>query len=582
MNSNGRVPPYREYVRVKTRNNACAEIVSKVGRHYKVLLRGSPVAIADGDREVDDDRDVDVDVDVEVDGVDCFLAKKKELVFLDPDPDADEIMALEMTRKNAFERNTSLNYGEYDEIANLVAGHLLGDRCGYLISKHTDPNTLDGLPSHVEDSVLTLQVEQFYVLAGHSLISGKKMTSYTRTMAPFVSIEIDLQTPGKAHQALVKSGITGTGVEILAWFETLVLEAGPECLAQLFFRAFAFGLWRCDNRLTGDGDSLLDAFYVVFFAIQVMIGKGSSETIRSLSNVIKMSIDMVFQTHGERIHAYGMGKGGRMSWRSLLWCLCVIFLRLGFVVRDTVPERQYQIVLPNPYADTIFEQIEIATLGLKCREDHPASWYTAYQSIMDVKDLVLPERMENHLSNAFRFARRGKEVAFGCPDTFFSLVFLLIESFWVPTSLWPKNEAVTYKDICERFDQCAVLKKRCRDYTMKKYLNLASHWKQMLKAFLKSLGISSISEQGSILVSSIQFPPYMYCSFRFGGSYYAPGGKFDRLATKYTCSNCSTSLSTIKNCSRCGKENYCNRDCQKQHWKGGHKAVCRKKSSSTR
>lgn len=573
MNSNGRVP-YREHVRVKTRNNADAEIVSKVGRHYKVQLRGSPVAIADVDREVDHDDDREVDVD----GVNCFLAKKKELVFLDP---ADEV---ERMRKNVFERNMSLNYGEDDGIANLMAGYLLGDRCSYLISKHTDPNTLDGLPSHVEDRVLTLQVEQYYVFAGQSLISGREMTSYTRTMVPFVSIEIDHRTPGKAHQALVDTGIPSTGVETLAWFETLVLEAGPECLAQLFFRAFAYGLWRSDNRKAGD--SLRDAFYVVFFAIQVMIGKGSTETIRSLSNAIKLSINMVFQTHGEHIHAYGMGEGERMSWRSLLWCLCVIFLRLGFVVRDTVPERQYQFVLPNPYEDTIFEQIEIAHLGLKCRDDHPASWYIAHQSIMDVKDLVSPERMDNHLSMAFRFARRGKEVAFGCSDTFFSLVFILIESFWVPTSLWPKNEAVTYKDICERFDQGDVLKKQCRGYTREKSLKHASIRKQELRVFLKCLGISSRSEQGNILVSLIQFPPYVYCSARFGvtgkGSYYAPGGKFDRLATMYTCSNCSKPLSTIKKCSRCGKENYCNTDCQKQHWKGGHKVVCRKKSSSTR
>lgn len=162
----------------------------------------------------------------------------------------------------------------------------------------------------------------------------------------------------------------------------------------------------------------------------------------------------------------------------------------------------------------------------------------------------------------------------------------MIESFWVPTSLWPKNEAVTYKDICERFDQGDFLKKKCRGYTREKSLNPASIQKQQLRVFLKCLRISSRSEQGNILVSLIQFPPYVYCSARFGitgkGSYYAPGGKFDRLATMYTCSNCSKPLSTIKKCSRCGKENYCNTDCQKQHWKGGHKVVCRKKSSSTR
>ena len=41
-----------------------------------------------------------------------------------------------------------------------------------------------------------------------------------------------------------------------------------------------------------------------------------------------------------------------------------------------------------------------------------------------------------------------------------------------------------------------------------------------------------------------------------------------------TCAACAAPLEN--KCFRCGicKTRYCGQDCQKQHWKGGHKALC--------
>jgi hypothetical protein len=554
---------YREGVVVKSRNNADAEIISSNGDRYTVRVRGSPVAISVEDEKTEPYR---------------FEVHKDDLSFITPE--LGNIYYMEQIRKHLFERHSAMSTeveseGMDKDIGKRAMGHLLGDECGFLIWKHTNRDTLDGLPNEIEERVLALLIEQNYILGGESVISGRSLTSYSRILKPFVSIEEE--TVAGVRRALVKTATPPTGEALVSWFESLILAKTQTQSASLFFRAFAFGQYRCDNRSADD--SLLDAFYVVFSAIQMMTGKGSSSKMRTCRVEIQNSINAAFQRHGTEFETTSEGMQN-MNWGALLWCLCNLFLHLGFVVRDKVPQNQYQILLPNPYEDTISEQVNIANICMERREEHPASFYAAYQMIMDIKDFSLPSRSTSYFSNAFRVARLGKELAFKQSNTYYSFVFLLIESFWIPTSLWPNTEAITYGGIEERFDQAKALKQKCQGYTSEKYLYHGSCYKHMLKAFLKSAGIVSPSEQDSILISSIQFEPSVYCSARFKTSYYKPGGKFDRLAMRYTCSHCSNQVLTVRQCARCGRENYCNRDCQVKHWRNGHKHECRLKKSS--
>jgi hypothetical protein len=43
------------------------------------------------------------------------------------------------------------------------------------------------------------------------------------------------------------------------------------------------------------------------------------------------------------------------------------------------------------------------------------------------------------------------------------------------------------------------------------------------------------------------------------------------------CANCSTTESTLMQCSRCGLVKYCGKACQTQHWRASHKALCIRK-----
>lgn len=566
---------YREGVYLKSRNNASAEIISSDGNGwYTVRVRGSPEAASDGEEG-----------EMKPTMPYRYKVHEDDLTFVTPE--LGEGYELEQIRKHLFERHHSDTIAEADgggvedgATGKLVAGFLLGDESGFLIWKHTNPKTLRGLPTTVEERVLALVVEENYCLGGsnRSMRGGRGLTSYAWILQPFVSIEEE--TIDGTRRALVKSSTPPTGQEIVSWFESLVLERTPALSAPLFFRAFAFGEYCSDNRPADD--PLLDAFYVTFAAIQMMTGKATSEKLRSQHLEIQKAIDASFRRYGT---LFDTPEGKRnMHWKALLWCLCNLFLHLGFVVRDKVPENKYQILLPNPYGDTISEQANVANILIESRADHPASYYTAYEMIMDVKDFILQSKVmdgkdlilqsKEYLSNAFRVARMGKDVAFKRSDAFYSYVFLMIETFWTPSSLWPHGEVITYQGIEERFDQAKDLKRICWDYTSERSLYHATSYQRMLKAFLKSLGIVSVLEQGSIAVSLIQFDPYVYCSARFGTSYYKPGGKFDRLATRYKCSNCSKPLSTVRNCSRCKRENYCNRDCQVNHWKNGHKREC--------
>ena len=47
------------------------------------------------------------------------------------------------------------------------------------------------------------------------------------------------------------------------------------------------------------------------------------------------------------------------------------------------------------------------------------------------------------------------------------------------------------------------------------------------------------------------------------------------LPTGETCWQCGTAFNPhLKKCGRCEKAYYCSKDCQKKHWKSGHKRNC--------
>mmetsp|Transcript_16927 Transcript_16927/g.22372 ORF Transcript_16927/g.22372 Transcript_16927/m.22372 type:complete len:572 (-) Transcript_16927:130-1845(-) len=566
MNSNylakcidGQTPEYRELVLIVSKNNAKGEIISKneddsdTTSTYTVQIRGDPQR-------------------------NTFNVEKRNLKFCCPD---DAGYGEEQIRKKLFECHSSCKQsaeksGTYQNVQreltlrNHIIGHLLGDECGYLIEKHTNAKNLKGLPKRIEEKVLTLLIEQFYTLDGLIICSGRHLTSYCRALVPFVVIEEVYDEVRKIKMGKITTGPPPTGAETIAWFESLVLAKNPSQSASLFFRAFAYGQWRVDN--ASDDDSLLDAFYVVFSAIQMITGKGSSERMRFYQNEIQASIDAeFFQRYGTKLFGPPGVEKTSMNWRHLHWSLCKLFLNLGITVRDKIPENQYHLLLPNPYGDTITEQLIIANDVIE-RRDHPASYLASYTMMTDVKDLVAKDCVNKLLSNALRVAKLGKEAAFKISSPYFSYQFLLIESFWIPTSLWPRTDVVTYKCILKRLEQAKAFKEQCQDYKREWDFHLGKLYHLDLMAFLKSTARSnsiSLSDE----ISSIQLDPWIYCSARFANtSYYKPGGKYERL-TKITCSYCSKQLSSILCCARCKKENYCGRKCQKKHWKI-HKKVC--------
>jgi len=398
---------------------------------------------------------------------------------------------------------------------------------------------------------------------------GRKLTSYTKALKPFVTIKEE------AHRAVIGRGTPNTGKEIVSWFESLIVTPPPKKSASIFFRALAYGQWRMDNRQSED-DNLLDAFYVAFTAIYIIAGNGSSPKMQSCKKEIQESINAHFQKYG--VYFQSDLRVTLMDCRNLVWCLCKLFLDVGMIMRDKIATNKYELLLPDPYRDTITEQINIANLCIECRrENHPCSYYAAYNMIVDVKDLVSPSCANSLLSNALKIARLGKDAAINSSNNYFSFVFLSIESFWIPTSLWPRSDAITYKCMRERLSQAQKFKDQCSKHTEENLLYAASSYKHQLKAFLKSLTKSgAISTSDEFLISSIRFEPYAYCTVRFANtSYYKPGGKFDRFPTRFTCSFCSKTVSRLLRCSRCERENYCNRECQKMHWKNGHKKSCK-------
>ena len=61
-----------------------------------------------------------------------------------------------------------------------------------------------------------------------------------------------------------------------------------------------------------------------------------------------------------------------------------------------------------------------------------------------------------------------------------------------------------------------------------------------------------------------------------GGTHAASTAKLAMLSTapQTTCSCCGAASSSLKRCGGCHAVSYCSVDCQRSHWKAGHKTAC--------
>jgi hypothetical protein len=418
----------------------------------------------------------------------------------------------------------------------------LEDQFCYLVKCHTHPTGFNPLPEHEEKQALVRFMQAIYSGRGCIATEGRNLTSFYIAMSPFYT-----HLGGGAVGGPFSGIISGKG--IMNWCRQK-FEQGDTFDALLVVKAFAYVQHSLD--FGEETDPLVDAFCVSMYLIHYLQRKNDNDAIQAL-----------FSTYGSPEIPFEKNK--------VLWCFCKVFLNIAIRARDTIDERQYNLIFPNPYEITITEQMKVTELIVGLRPDCPASHLAAYVSQMDTKDFeVLTPVRDKCMEAAHYWAVAGKEAADNLGDPLYQYLFHMIVAYWLPTTTC--KTTCTAGDIREKIRQANDFRYKCESYVPWFRFFQGKQHEKSCKAALNAFLIPD-----ETVVPKMN--AYLYSSVRFNDKYYHPGGKYDQLATRYRCANCKAQLLKCKTCALCGKVYYCNKTCQTNHW-SFHKKSCAPKGAA--
>lgn len=461
----------------------------------------------------------------------------------------------------------------------------LGDEFTFQIVSNSGTND-EPLPEDVEAKTLVRLVEAYYVGQGMMVAHGRHLTSYQKTLEPFWTMNDDgtfSKVPGDTVKEIMEN-VRG------------IFERNFSGL--LFCRAFAYAMYRLEYHQ--EDESILDAYCVVMYAIRLLQGKLDEFMNMEFGDVIE---DELIHYRSENVD---------MTADDLLWCFCLLLLRIGTDVRRTIGAQNLNSMLLAPYGPVTNEELLVAQLAIEIRPESPVTYLSSYRTAMDLKPLVPPPFRENWMKATFDFVRHGLAEADNWGDPYYQYTFHMIMAYWMPTNTYPSQ--YSHKELQEKILTANAFKEMCKGEVPEYLLWVGEQHEESLQYLLALRIFDREAESMPVLVDAYRYPippsdnpasvprssppggnichhcrkPYQqaitcsrcgqveYCSKTCQAAHWK-AIHCDQCApqTGNNCGSCGKALQKKLSCSKCGMIHYCNRKCQLAHWKGGHKKDCK-------
>lgn len=467
----------------------------------------------------------------------------------------------------------------------------LGDEFTFLIVSHSKENNSETLEPEVEAKALVRLVETYYVGQGTFVAHGRDLTSYQKALEPFWTIQGDgsyAKVPGNTVQDLL-TNIRG------------IFERNFSVL--LFCRAFNYCLFR--SEYFQENESILDAYCVAFYAIKLLQGELDEFMNMEFGDVIEEEL-----THYKSANV-------DMTADDLLWCFCMIFLRIGTDVRRVIGSSNLNKMVLSTFGRPVAnEEIMVAQLAVRIRPESPVSFLSSYRAAMDLKPLVPFPFRPDWMRTVYDFVMHGMEVAENWGDPYYLYTFHMITAYWMPTTSY--HTTYSHQQLQDRIKTANEFKEVCKPEVPDYFLWVGEQHEESLQHLLAlhvfdrdaavmpalvdayrypvpppPTSLSSVSRSSSPpsssgpicyqcrkscdkVVKCTQCHIAEYCSMACQGAHWRARHCDECIPHgAHACGHCGKVLQKKLSCSKCGMINYCNRKCQLAHWKGGHKKDCK-------
>jgi hypothetical protein len=462
----------------------------------------------------------------------------------------------------------------------------LGDEFTYLVVSNSAGE--NPLPHEIEGQALVRLVEAYFIGQGSVVgANGRHLTSFHKALRPFWKEESD----GFSKLSGETSG------EILEQLQTIFSSEGANS-GLIFFRAFCYAHHRLDYHKQEENESLLDVYCVTFYVIKLLQGQIKDMNMESASLIE----EELAKYKSQDVH---------MSVEDLLWCFCILHLRIGSDVRRYKGLSVYNHIFPDPFDLTMNEELVICQLAMELRSDSPVSFLSAYRMVMDTKGIVPQPLRFEWMKFAYEYAVRGLNASDRWGDPFFQYTFHSIVAYWLPTTTHAPSP-YSLDGIDSRLKIANEFKREGKEYVPGYMLWMGQQHEFSVQNVLNPFRTTDKDTELTVpLIDSFTYKPVgmngtsggpensacarcskpvqrrLQCS-RCGKVHYCSKscqvahwkGSHNKVCTpkislSEECGNCSKTVQKMLKCSKCGQVNYCNRKCQLEHWKGGHKQYCR-------
>jgi hypothetical protein len=152
----------------------------------------------------------------------------------------------------------------------------------------------------------------------------------------------------------------------------------------------------------------------------------------------------------------------------------------------------------------------------------------------------------------------------------------LLVAYWTMTSAYKKEWSL--REVRNHIKKADAYKAECAAYELEIHFHRSLQTRASARAALKTAKENGYPDN-ELLTGPLTLADFE-TAVRDPDSFSDIQGldKYKKLADKFQCSNCRGTIHVLMSCGQCGNVSYCNRNCQREHWKRAHKKECKKKN----
>eukprot|EP00934_Nitzschia_sp_Nitz4_P000137 Nitzschia sp. Nitz4//scaffold204_size40132//5029//6624//NITZ4_007537-RA/size40132-processed-gene-0.21-mRNA-1//-1//CDS//3329541458//137//frame0 len=414
-------------------------------------------------------------------------------------------------------------------------------------------SSFSGLHGELTAAMLVRMVEVYYV--GQGVLVSTCLSPHFSTLYKLVKPFGDFkQTDSKTPESL-ETFLQGVRHVFERHFSGLLFcRAFGYCLVQLEQHK-----QRLHEQSQMSSDSLLDAYCVALYSVKLLEGKVDEFLNMEFGDIVEEELGIYKSANVD------------LAADDLLWCFSDLLLQLGLCVRKQFGGEAVNQMLEKSFeGGVVQEELLIAQLAVEIRPESPVSFLSSYQATYDLSKLVSPEFKDNWLKAVYEFVVHGLTTSESWGDPYYQYTFSVISAYWMPTTTYAPTP-YCYADIQQRMAEASRYKKSCKNEIPDHLFAIGEHHETLLRQLISRC-------RQHLVPNHTHLPPLVH-PLNYST---ADRVQESRPTQDHVCDNCGKVVVKKLTCSKCGKVNYCNRQCQLAHWKAGHKLQCKQISASSK